>query len=82
MLSGGRRIVFSLKENVKRMVKNKINLFFSIILMIIGISAVASFIILTVNNVFEWQKYILAVLLSVWFIVFGIRDIIKYIKSK
>ncbi len=62
--------------------KNKINLIFSIILIIIGLAAVASFIILTVNNVIEWQKYILAVLLSIWVIVFGIRDIIKYRKSK
>ena len=59
----------------------KFKLILSIILMIIGFAAVVSYVILTVNDVIEWQKYILAVLVSVWLIVIGIRDIIKYKKS-
>ena len=62
--------------------KNKFNLIGSIILMIIGLAAVASFIIMSVNGEIEWKKYLVGAILSILFILIGIKDIIKYKKSE
>lgn len=62
--------------------KNKFNLICSIILMIIGFVAVTSFVIMSANGEIEWKKYLAGAILSVLFIIIGIKDIIKYRKSK
>ena len=61
---------------------SKLNLISSIVLMILGFAAVASFIILSVNGEIEWKKYLAAALISVLFIIIGIKDIIKHKKSE
>ncbi len=61
--------------------KNKINLIFSNILMVIGLAAVILFVVMSVNGEIEWKKYLAGALLSVFFVITGIRDIIKYKKS-
>ncbi len=59
----------------------KFNLVLSIILVVLGLAAVASFIVMSVNGAIEWKKYLAGALLSLLFIITGIRDIIKYKKS-
>ena len=61
---------------------SKLNLISSIVLIIIGFAAVASFIMLSVNGEIEWRKYLAAALISVLLIIIGIKDIIKYKKSE
>ena len=61
--------------------KNKTNLVLSIILMVMGFLAVISFIVMSVNGEIEWKKYLAGALLSVFFIITGIRDVVKYKKS-
>lgn len=50
--------------------------------MIIGFVAVTSFVIMSANGEIEWKKYLAGAILSVLFIIIGIKDIIKYRKSK
>ncbi|GEM_PF-1553491 len=57
---------------------NKFNLISSVILMVIGLLAIISYIILTVNGEIDWRKYLVAAILSLFFVVTGIREIIKH----
>lgn len=58
--------------------KSKFNLIASIILMIIGFLAISAYIMLAVNGEIDWRKYLVASILSLFFVVTGIREIIKY----
>ncbi|MBP3329976.1 MAG: hypothetical protein J6L89_03990 [Clostridia bacterium] len=60
---------------------NKFNLISSVILMVIGLLAIISYIILTVNGEIDWRKYLVAAILSLFFVVTGIREIIKHKRS-
>ncbi|MBQ7957608.1 MAG: hypothetical protein IJ279_06175 [Clostridia bacterium] len=60
---------------------NKFNLVSSVILMVIGLLAIGSYIILTINGEIDWRKYLVAAVLSLYFVVTGIREIIKYRRS-
>lgn len=46
--------------------------------MVIGLLAIISYIILTVNGEIDWRKYLVAAILSLFFVVTGIREIIKH----
>lgn len=60
---------------------NKFNLISSVILMVIGLLAIGAYIVLAVNGEIDWRKYLVAAILSLFFVVTGIREIIKYKRS-
>lgn len=60
---------------------SKLNLIASIILIVVSLLAIGSYIMLSVNAQIDWKKYLAAAILSIFFILIGIKDIIKYIKS-
>ena len=61
---------------------NKFNLISSVILMVIGFLAIGSYILLAVNGEIDWRKYLVAAVLSLFFVVTGIREIIKHRSSE
>ena len=61
---------------------NKFNLISSVILMVIGLLAIGSYILLAVNGEIDWRKYLVAAILSLFFVVTGVREIIKHRRSE
>lgn len=61
------------------MEKSKFQLFVSIVLLIIGIAAMISFIMLWVGGE-DMGRWIITLLLAVWLVVIGVLDIVKYKK--
>lgn len=62
--------------------KSKFNLISSVILMVIGLLAIGSYIMLAVNGEIDWRKYLVAAILSLFFVVTGVREIIKHRRSE
>lgn len=60
--------------------KSKFNLFASIFQIIVGLAAIASFIVLTADGMLE-KKFIITLLLAIAFVIIGIKGIIDYKKS-
>ena len=60
---------------------NKKMLIFPIIQLVIGLLAIAAYIIITINEGFVF-KWTITLLLAVFYVVFGIIEIIEYIKNR